>query len=82
MKKTKLDENVTPIFEGTLDREAFAQIMEQKFSESGMSQREFCETYGFQRSLFNRIRGGTATIDTSLGMLSKLGVKFDFSAFD
>ena len=72
--------NITPVFEGALNRAFFAEIMQSIVDQPGWSLRRASDVAGTSIYEIRRVKDGTATIDKCVEILGKFGFSFSTKA--
>ena len=73
-------DNITVVFEGSIDRTAMASIMRKAYEDSGLSQRKFAEKLGLRLNEVQRILNEEASIEASIEALERAGITFETKA--
>ena len=77
--KLEKADNVKPVFEGTLNREALAETLRRVMIERDLSERKAAAEAGTTKSIISKIKSCDASIDKTAEVLESLGYRLDIS---
>ena len=79
-EKPEHADHISPVFEGTLDRDFAVEALKLAHQQSGLSQRKFAEQLGVDPKDIRQALNGERTIDWTLEQIEKAGFSVDVSA--